>query len=226
MNAWMCVEPLRSVLQLHHLRAMLSQPLLTTCVACLRDTRPCCCLSHITAAPPGIECSMNECIFGLAEDLDLWPPEGGGVMSAEGTHAEQNGHELRLSTASMSSTLSQEGDVKLTAQYGSHECLSSAMPPALPPRSPMTGRRTEKLKESNADTDVRSRCRSLSFRDRKGKKGDTKKQETMPEVPPEKDYVTVDDHYETVDNDELRGWAKLWRRSESFILVSELCVSY
>ena len=167
---------------------------------------------------------MNECIFGLAEDLDLWPPEGGGVLSTEGTHADKSALELKLSSASVSSVQSHDGDGKTTSHYSSQECLSTVIPPALPPRSPMTGRRAEKLKENESDTDTRSRCRSLSFRDKKGKKEEMKKQTTMPEVPSEKDYATLQSHYEIVDNEELRQWAKLWRRSESFLLVSQLCV--
>ena len=157
---------------------------------------------------------MNECIFGLAEDMDLWPPEGGGVLSADGTHTEQNGHEPKLSTTSVYSMQSHDADMKPAAHYSSQECLSITIPPALPPRSPMAGRRTEKLKESDSDVDTRARARSLSFRGRKGKKEDVKKQESMPDPPPEDDCATLNSHYEMVDNEELRGWAKLWRRSE------------
>ena len=184
-------------------------------------TPPC-----VSAGPAGIECSMNECIFGLAEDLDLWPPEGGGVLSPEEGHPEQNGHDPKLSTASVPSAQNQEADVKPSTRSSSHESLSTHLPPALPPRSPMTNRRKEKVKGGESDSDIRARCQSLSLHDRKGKKDAAKKQATMPEVPAEEDCTTGESHYESLDNEQLRGWAKLWRKSEPFIHVTWWCVLY
>lgn len=160
------------------------------------------------------EYSMSECIFGLAEHLDLWPPEAGGVTCLSPLK-DTSGEALQSSSMSskqMHNMRRYESECSPLSGslQGSQESLTGLInPPALPPRSPVTNRRSRILKgeefdrESNANNNnSRGRCQSLSLYDRKHAKKNSSKEKLVPEIK-RSSQVTED----------MRGWAVRWKNS-------------
>ena len=168
---------------------------------------------------------MSECIFGLAEHLDLWPPEAGGVTCLSPLK-DTSGEALQSSSMSskqMHNMRRYESECSPLSGslQGSQESLTGLInPPALPPRSPVTNRRSRILKgeefdrESNANNNnSRGRCQSLSLYDRKHAKKNSSKEKLVPEIK-RSSQVTED----------MRGWAVRWKNSELRLVCVCVCV--
>ena len=101
--------------------------------------------------PLAVECSMNDCLFGLAENMDLWPPEGGGFVKPK----QSDESAYPTSAPPIPDT---DDD-----NFSFRDSAILNTPPQLPPRtSPSLPRKMELEIEKNANNN-NSRLRSVSL---------------------------------------------------------------